>query len=213
MSNSLLPQGPQPTRLPFPWDLPGKNTGVGSHACLPGNLLHPGIQLVSPELQNSLPLSHQGSLMQQYSPNYTICLNSVLLSFLRNKHPLYTDINACTHTHIQTTKLTCLPVLYLMPIKTTTLLFNALQPSTLTLFVVYRVHVQSYIYLHLYSHIFSKMEPLYVNLMLVFLYNLRSISPKIKKNCPCLYLAHTHELWDIPLTLSLDISDKKSSNW
>ena len=31
MSNSVWPQRWQPTRLPHPWDSPGKNTGVGCH--------------------------------------------------------------------------------------------------------------------------------------------------------------------------------------
>ena len=31
MSNSVRPQRRQPTRLPCPWDSPGKNTGVGCH--------------------------------------------------------------------------------------------------------------------------------------------------------------------------------------
>ena len=31
MSNSVRPQRGQPTRLPRPWDSPGKNTGVGCH--------------------------------------------------------------------------------------------------------------------------------------------------------------------------------------
>ena len=31
MSNSLRPHRRQPTRLPCPWDSPGKNTGVGYH--------------------------------------------------------------------------------------------------------------------------------------------------------------------------------------
>ena len=29
MSDSVRPHRPQPTRLPHPWDSPGKNTGVG----------------------------------------------------------------------------------------------------------------------------------------------------------------------------------------
>ena len=36
MSNSVRPQGRQPTRLPCPWDSPGKNTGVGCHFLLQG---------------------------------------------------------------------------------------------------------------------------------------------------------------------------------
>ena len=31
MSDSVLSQRQQPTRLPRPWDSPGKNTGVGCH--------------------------------------------------------------------------------------------------------------------------------------------------------------------------------------
>ena len=31
MSDSVRPQRQQPTRLPCPWDSPGRNTGVGCH--------------------------------------------------------------------------------------------------------------------------------------------------------------------------------------
>ena len=34
MSDSVQPQRGQPTRLPHPWDSPGKNTGVGCHFLL-----------------------------------------------------------------------------------------------------------------------------------------------------------------------------------
>ena len=34
MSNSVGPYRQQPTRLPHPWDSPGKNTGVGCHFLL-----------------------------------------------------------------------------------------------------------------------------------------------------------------------------------
>ena len=34
MSNSVQPHRRQPTRLPRPWDSPGKNTGVGCHLLL-----------------------------------------------------------------------------------------------------------------------------------------------------------------------------------
>ena len=36
MSDSVRPHGLQPTRLPHPWDSPGKNTGVGCHFLLQG---------------------------------------------------------------------------------------------------------------------------------------------------------------------------------
>ena len=34
MSDSVRPHRQQPTRLPHPWDSPGKNTGVGCHVLL-----------------------------------------------------------------------------------------------------------------------------------------------------------------------------------
>ena len=34
MSDSMRPHRGQPTRLPRPWDSPGKNTGVGCHFLL-----------------------------------------------------------------------------------------------------------------------------------------------------------------------------------
>ena len=34
VSDSVRPHGLQPTRLPCPWDSPGKNTGVGCHFLL-----------------------------------------------------------------------------------------------------------------------------------------------------------------------------------
>ena len=37
MSDSVRPHRQQPTRLPRPWDSPGKNTGVGCHFLLPRN--------------------------------------------------------------------------------------------------------------------------------------------------------------------------------
>ena len=39
VSDSVRPHRPQPTRLPQPWDSPGKSTGVGFHCLLCGNVL------------------------------------------------------------------------------------------------------------------------------------------------------------------------------
>ena len=59
----LQPYGLQPIRLLWPWDFPGKNTGVGCHFLLQRifpsqrsnlHLLH--------WQEDSLPLSHHGSL-------------------------------------------------------------------------------------------------------------------------------------------------------
>ena len=51
----------EPTRLLCPWDLPGKNTGMGCHSFLQGMFLTQGSNPSYPSLQaDSLPLSHQG---------------------------------------------------------------------------------------------------------------------------------------------------------
>ena len=61
-SDSLRPHGLQPAKLFSPWESPGKNTGVGCHFLLQGDLPDPGIMPVSPALQaDSLPLCHLGS--------------------------------------------------------------------------------------------------------------------------------------------------------
>ena len=56
----------EPTRLLCPWDFTGKNTGVGCHFLLQGNLSKPGIELCLLWLlhrqADSLPLSHLGSI-------------------------------------------------------------------------------------------------------------------------------------------------------
>ena len=59
---TLLPHGLYPTRLLRPWDSPGKNTGVGCHFLLQGNLPDPRIELESPALQtDTLPSEPPGT--------------------------------------------------------------------------------------------------------------------------------------------------------
>ena len=68
MSDSLRPHGLQPTRLLCPWNPPGQNTGVGSRSLLQGIFptqgLNPGLLHCR---QILLPLSHQGSLEEQWT--------------------------------------------------------------------------------------------------------------------------------------------------
>ena len=55
------------TRLLCPWDFPGKNTGTGCHSLLQGIFPTQGSNLHLLYWQvDSLPLSHLGSLNQQY---------------------------------------------------------------------------------------------------------------------------------------------------
>ena len=44
VSNSLRPYGLYPARLIWPWDSPGRNTGMGCHSIPQGDLPNPGIQ-------------------------------------------------------------------------------------------------------------------------------------------------------------------------
>ena len=62
MSNSVETPWTESARVLCPWDVPGKNTGVGCHFLLQGIFLTQGL---NPRLLNwqadSLPLSHLGS--------------------------------------------------------------------------------------------------------------------------------------------------------
>ena len=63
VSNSLRLHGLQPTRLPCPWDFPGKNTGMGCHFHLQGIFLSQGTNQCLLHCRWILYLlSHQGSL-------------------------------------------------------------------------------------------------------------------------------------------------------
>ena len=53
-SDSVWPHRRQPTRLPRPWDPPGKNTGVGCHCLLQEDLPDPGIHPWSSVLTGGL---------------------------------------------------------------------------------------------------------------------------------------------------------------
>ena len=59
MSDSVRPHRQQPTRLPRPWDSPGKNTGVSTLSPRSAQLsLQPGLN-PSPPCTSYSPLSHQ----------------------------------------------------------------------------------------------------------------------------------------------------------
>ena len=61
----FAPYGLWLTRLLYPWDSPGKNTGVGCHALPPGDLPNPGIKLRSLKLQtDSFPAELRGKPTQ-----------------------------------------------------------------------------------------------------------------------------------------------------
>ena len=63
VSNSVRPHRRQPTRLPCPWDSPGKNTGVGCHFLLPCIKVKSESEVAQscPTLSNPMDCSPPGS--------------------------------------------------------------------------------------------------------------------------------------------------------
>ena len=63
MSDSMQPHRWQPTRIPHPWDSPGKNTGVGCHFLLQCMKVKSEIEVVQscPTLRNTMDCSLPGS--------------------------------------------------------------------------------------------------------------------------------------------------------
>ena len=63
MSNSVRPHRQQPTRLPCPWDSPGKNTGVGCHFLLQCMKVKSESEVVQlcPTLRDPMDCSSPGS--------------------------------------------------------------------------------------------------------------------------------------------------------
>ena len=63
VSDSVRPQRRQPTRLPHPWDSPGKNTGVGCHFLLQCVKLRSESEVTQlcPTLSNPMDCSPPGS--------------------------------------------------------------------------------------------------------------------------------------------------------
>ena len=66
MSDSVRPQRWQPTRLPHPWDSPGKNTGVGCHFLLQCMKVKSESEVAQscPTLSNPMDYSLPGSFVQ-----------------------------------------------------------------------------------------------------------------------------------------------------
>ena len=63
VSNSVWPHRWQPTRLPHPWDSPGKNTGVGCHFLLQSRKVKSESQVTQlcPTLRDPMDYSLPGS--------------------------------------------------------------------------------------------------------------------------------------------------------
>ena len=69
MSDSVRPHGWKPTRLPHPWDSPGKNTGVGCHFLLQCMKVKSEREVAQscPTLSNPVDYSLPGSSIHGFS--------------------------------------------------------------------------------------------------------------------------------------------------
>ena len=112
VSDSVWPHRCQPTRLPRPWDSPGKNTGVGCHfllqwvkvksesevaqSCLtlsdpvdcslPGSSVH-GIFQARVLEWGAIAFSHALTHVRLIRPFHYLFLNSIFWLHLRHRHP------------------------------------------------------------------------------------------------------------------------------
>ena len=69
LSDSLQPQGLQPTRLLCPWDSPGKSTGVGCHALLQYKIQCQKYKLIRSKWPSSGKRCEQPHSLRQVAPN------------------------------------------------------------------------------------------------------------------------------------------------
>ena len=86
---TLRPHRRQPTRLPHPWDSPGKNTGVGCHFLLPYMKVKSERQVAQscPTLRNPVDCSLLGSsvhgicqgLLKKIMTSYLILLRCLII--------------------------------------------------------------------------------------------------------------------------------------
>ena len=86
MSDSVRPHRQQPTRLPRPWDSPGKNTGVGCHFLL--RTFYLNCWLLSRLLLRWVNVFNAYSFVQAHPSNVTVHLCRTLL-FSKNSHAFY----------------------------------------------------------------------------------------------------------------------------
>ena len=100
MSDSVRPHSQQPTRLPRPWDSPGKNTGVGCHFLLQSMKVKSESEVAQscPTLSDPMDCSLPGSSVhgfsrQEYWSGVPLPSPSVLLAFVNSGRELTVTTN------------------------------------------------------------------------------------------------------------------------
>ena len=95
MSDSVRPHRRQPTRLPCPWDSPGKNTGVGCHFLLQCMKVKGASELAQscPTLRDAMDCSLPGSSVPGIFQARVLEWGAIV----------YPVPKRCTQTHVVTT--------------------------------------------------------------------------------------------------------------
>ena len=87
MSDSVLPQRQQPTRLHHPWDSPGKNAGVGCHFLLRSMKVKSESEVAQlcPTLCDPMDCSPPGSSIHRILQERVLEWGSIAFSLVNNK--------------------------------------------------------------------------------------------------------------------------------
>ena len=90
MSDSVQPHRRQPTRLPCPWDSPGKSTGVGCHFLLQGMKVKSESELAQsyPTLSDRIDCSQSGSSIHRIFQASILEWGAIASSMKRNYQTL-----------------------------------------------------------------------------------------------------------------------------
>ena len=95
VSDSVRPHRRQPTRLPRPWDSPGKNTGVGCHFLLQCMKVRSGSEIAQscPTLCNPMDRSPPGSSVHGIFPDTpsSACNCWILQDFWSSREPSHSS--------------------------------------------------------------------------------------------------------------------------
>ena len=91
MSDSVLPQRQPPTRLPYPWDSPGKNTGVGCHFLLQCMKVKNEDEVAQsyPALSNPMDCSLPGSSVHEIFQARVLGRGAIAFSGMQTLAPRY----------------------------------------------------------------------------------------------------------------------------
>ena len=93
----------QPTRLPRPWDSPGKNTGVGCHFLLQCMKMKSESEVAQlcPTLSDPMDCSLPGSSVHGIFQARVLQWGAIAFSYIRYSLMLITDQNACKYNLVK----------------------------------------------------------------------------------------------------------------